>query len=379
MVAFARACLKHRSFRAVLLLSVLYGAASMAWQPARAHSQAPSFKILLPSILRSGHRIYWGALVESTAPTAATFMNGGVFAEFEQQVGKGMSILHWGQPWKMNGTYQPFQTEFFTNTRGHGSIPLLDWGSWALGGGSTQPDFKLSAVAAGSHDAYVRQWATAAKAWGYPFFLRFNWEMNGNWAFPWSAQLNGNSAADYVSAWRHVHTVFAQQGATNVTWVWCPNISGNTTLPLADVYPGDAYVDWTCLDGYNKYDTWLSFESVFSGAGINWLYDSYQEMLDVAPTKPIMIGETASLEAGDGGAMKAQWVRNTLETQLPLHYPQIQAIVWFSWDAQDPDLSTLVVDSSPAALTAFNESIGSGYFAANEFSNLSGSPIKPLP
>jgi hypothetical protein len=69
-------------------------------------------------------------------------------------------------------------------------------------------------------------------------------------------------------------------------------------------------VDWTCLDGYNKYDAWLGLNSIFTGSGTNWLYDSYQEVLSVAPSKPIMIGETASLEAGDGGAKKASWIND---------------------------------------------------------------------
>src|SRR5690349_24021953 len=45
----------------------------------------------------------------------------------------------------------------------------------------------------------------------------FDWQMNGDWQFPWSAQLNGNTPADYIAAWRHVHDLFAQAGATNVT------------------------------------------------------------------------------------------------------------------------------------------------------------------
>jgi beta-mannanase len=231
-----------------------------------------------------------------------------VFGQFEAQSNKNMAILHWGQPWKMSGAYQPFQAGYFSNVRSHGSIPFIDWGTWALGGGVLQTDFQLADISAGSHDAYIRQWAADAKAWGHPFFLRFNWEMNGTWQFPWSEQLNGNLPGDYVRAWRHVHDLFAQVGAANATWVWCPNVSGGTTIPVASVYPGDDYVDWTCLDGYNKYQTWLGMRSVFTGSGINWLYDSYTDILSVAPNKPIMIGETASLEAGGGGAKKAAWL-----------------------------------------------------------------------
>jgi len=277
----------------------------------------------------------------------------------------------------MNGSDMPFQTSYFENTRHHGSIPLLDWGSSARGDGPLQPDFQLSTITAGLHDGYIHNWAEAAKAWGHPFFLRFDWEMNGNWQFPWSAQLNGNTASDYIWAWRHVHDVFAKVGATNVTWVWCPNVSSSTTLPYASLYPGDAYVDWTCLDGYNKYNTWLGSNTIFTGAGINWLYDSYHELLAVAPNKPIMIGETASLEAGDGGAKKAAWITDAFTVQLRDHLPAIKAVVWFNWDDNSPDYATLPIESSLASTTAFANAIGSGYFAANEFANLNTSPIPP--
>ena len=74
---------------------------------------------------------------------------------------------------------------------------------------------------AGRYDEYIREFAEEARAWGHPFFLRFNWEMNGDW-FPWSEGVNGNPSGEYVAAWRHVHDIFAAVGATNVTWVWCP-------------------------------------------------------------------------------------------------------------------------------------------------------------
>jgi beta-mannanase len=323
--------------------------------------------------------VYWGAMVDGQPPTTAGLQPGGAFDAFEARAGKKMAILHWGQPWQMNGSDVPFQTAYFDNTRNHGSIPLLDWGSFALGGGAIQPDFRLSTITSGQHDGYIHKWAAAAKAWGHPFFLRFDWEMNGNWQYPWSAQLNGNTVADYIQAWRHVHDIFIQAGATNATWVWCPNISGGTTLPMASLYPGVAYVDWTCLDGYNKYDTWLSFNTVFTGSGINWLYNSYQEILTVAPTKPILVGETASLEAGDGGAKKAGWIADALSTQLRNNFPKIKAVVWFNWDSNSPDYATLPVESSPASIGAFASAIGSSYYAANEFANLDVSPIPPLP
>ena len=320
--------------------------------------------------------IYWGAFVDGQAPSTSNMQPGGVYDTFEKLVGKHMAIIHWGQPWIMNGNYLNFYTPGFDNVRAHGSIPLLDWGSWYLGEGKDQPAFRLSAIYSGTYDGFIRQWALAAKAWSHPFFLRFDWEMNGTWQFPWAEQINGNQPGDYIKAWRHVHDIFTSAGATNVTWVWCPNISSPVTRSMSSLYPGDAYVDWTCLDGYNQYSTWLGFNSIFTGSGVNWIYDSYQQLLALAPTKPIMIGEFASLEAGDGGAAKAAWITDALSSQIPSRFPAIKAVVWFDWDAGDP-ANTFPVDSSSASASAFASAISSQYYDTNRYANLKNSPIPP--
>lgn len=325
----------------------------------------------------SSDRIYWGALVEGAAPTGSNLAASGLFGRFEKNAGKKMAILHWGLPWKMNGGFMAFQSSYMTAVRQRGSIPFLDWGSFELGKGINQPAFQLRDIYEGSYDSYIRQFARDAKAWGHPFFVRFDWEMNGDWQFPWSEKLNGNQPGDYVKMWRHVHDIFTQEGTRNISWVWCPNIASDKTTPMSSVYPGDAYVDWTCLDGYNKDEIWLDFEQVFGADGINWLHNSYQEITSLAPNKPLVIGETASLEAGDGGSKKAEWIRNALQTQLPSRFPKVQAVLWFNWDDRNPDYS-FPIESSQAAKQAFAESIGSSYYAANEFSNLDRSPIPPL-
>jgi len=339
--------------------------------------------VYLPAVMRSPSTsrqspIYWGALVAGQAPSTDNMQAGGVFDSFEATAQKKMAIIHWGQSWQMSGSYQGFYAPWFDKVRAHGSIPLIDWASRRLEGGVSQPDLQLSTIYNGVHDDYIRQWALDAKAWGHPFFLRFDWEMNGDWQFPWSEQLNGNQPGDYIKAWRHVHDIFSQVGATNATWVWCPNISSGTTRPMSSLYPGDDYVDWTCLDGYNKESQWLDPYSVFTGSETDWLYDSYTEILKVAPTKPIMVGETASIEARDGGAKKAAWIADFLTSHLPKDFPKIKAIVWFNWDDDNPAY-TFPIESSRPSQSAFAAAIGSSYYAANDFANFDISPIPPLP
>ena len=64
--------------------------------------------------------------------------------------------------------------------------------------------------------------------------------MNGSW-FAWGS---AQPASDYVAAWRRSHDVANAAGATNITWVWCPNIDPADALtPCERLYPGDANVD----------------------------------------------------------------------------------------------------------------------------------------
>jgi hypothetical protein len=320
--------------------------------------------------------IYWGANVKGWPSNAA------VLDQFESQVGKGMSIVHWGQPWVFHGTVGRFQTRFFEAARERGSIPMLDWGSWSDNGQPGdlyQPDYRLADIAAGAHDDYLIAWAQAARDWGHPFFLRFDHEMNGNW-MSWSEQgnSNGNYPGDFVAAWRHVVDVFRDQGATNATWVWCPNVAGSTTFDMGELYPGDDYVDWTCLDGYNFSKTknnarWLSFADVFRGNAANGHRDSYQMVLNLAASKPLMIGETASAEVGGS---KADWIADAL-AQLPSNFPRIRAFVWFNGDGNEPNRQW-PVETSAAAQGAFAAGIAAPVYASNNFANLDTSPIQPL-
>src|SRR5215218_6342155 len=209
--------------------------------------------------------VYWGAYI-SGVPWDMTKLSA-----FETRAKKKVSIIHWGSPWmNSSGSFVRFQTSAFNTVRSHGSIPMLSWGAYKSGTSfPNQPDWQNSDVYNGRYDAYIRQWATDAKIWGKPLFLRLNWEMNGNW-YPWGEGkrngviVNGNRAGDFVRMWKHVHDIFVAVGARNVNWVWCPNIQpvSGDYASMSSIYPGSGYVDWTCLDGYNKYSTWLNSQGI---------------------------------------------------------------------------------------------------------------------
>ena len=80
----------------------------------------------------------------------------------------------------------------------------------------------LTDIANGVYDAQITAWAKGAAAWGKPFVLRLDAEMNGAW-YSYGAQARSNPQS-FVAMWRHVHDLFVAAGATNVSWHWDPNV-----------------------------------------------------------------------------------------------------------------------------------------------------------
>ncbi len=317
--------------------------------------------------------LYWGALVGDQITGDKPPWDMDALSRFEGMAGKSSSLVHFMAPFaecsSSDCSYFDFPAKEMESIRERGSIPFFSWSSQAIPSRLDQPDFQLADVIAGDHDDYIREWATAAKDWGHPFFLRFNWEMNGGW-FPWAEGVNGNGPGEYVAAWRHVHDIFTAVGATNATWVWCPNVDPTDKMQdLAPLYPGDAYVDWTSLDGYNwgtnpaHPDRWRTFDQ---------LYDStYHEVVDtIAPSKPMVIGEIGCTEYGGS---KATWIEEML-TQLPTEYPKIRGLVWF--EAFDDDMDW-PIETSASATSAFASGIESASYLGDEFGDLGGGPIPP--
>jgi hypothetical protein len=320
----------------------------------------------------TGSPIYWGATIGSQLTGNQAPWDMTAVTKFEEETKKKASLVQFFQPFancNPSCSFYSFPTSPMESIRAHGSIPVLSWSSQSIPSTNNEPDFQLSDLISGRYDAYIREFATKAKAWGHPFFLRFDWEMNGHW-FPWHEGVNGNQPGEFVTAWRHVHDIFAAVGATNATWVWCPNVEYSGATPLASDYPGDAYVDWVGLDGYNwgtnpnQPDKWKSFEQVYRA--------SYQNIVaKIAPSKPMMIGEIASSEYGGS---KAAWIKDML-ARIPGEYPKIRALLWF--DKYDSNMDW-PLETSSTATAAFAEGIQNPAYVGNTFSGLSATTVQPL-
>jgi hypothetical protein len=262
---------------------------------------------------------------------------------FAEQAGRRPAVVMWYQNWSEPLFYQ---SQIRPLAR-QGPIPMINWLPEGTRGSES---YSLRAIAAGKFDRYIRASARLAAAWRYPMFIDFAHEMNLR-GYAWSEGVSGNTPAAYVRAWRHVVSLFRAEGADNVRWVWAPNTDCEGRCPFAEFYPGNAWVNWVGLDGYNfaavDGTPWRQFQQIFG--------PSYR-ILTSLTEKPVMIAETASTETGGS---KAQWILN-MGRSLLTSMPRVRLLVWFDRIKE----TNWSIDSSPSSLAAFREAMSSAPFTS---------------
>ncbi|HYP90616.1 MAG TPA: glycosyl hydrolase [Polyangiaceae bacterium] len=273
-------------------------------------------------------------LVPATGALIGQYYGDASIAATGQKLGRTLPLhltyYAWSDDWTRDNTAADLKA---------GRVPFVNWELYEGG--------DLAQIIAGDFDDMLEERATDAKALGKKLFLDLGAEMNGDWS-PWSGAQNGESSAQFIAMFRHVHDKL--KSADNIVWVWCPNV---TDEPNEDwnqalsYYPGDDYVDWTCVDGYNwgsSGDGWQSFQTVFKNI--------YPKL--AAKNKPIMIGEMASAEVGGD---KAAWIAQIIPT-LKTSFPLIKGLVWFDVDKE----TDWRISSSTASEAAFKKMVNDPYF-----------------
>ncbi|HSA83421.1 MAG TPA: glycosyl hydrolase [Patescibacteria group bacterium] len=199
-------------------------------------------------------------------------------------------------------------------------------------------------IADGSCDTFLAKVGKNMKAYNRPLFLRFAWEMNLKNMY-WSVEGTKSTPQDFIHAWQRFHTILKREGATNVVWILSFNTSSSETIPYADLYPGDEYVDWVAIDGYNwgtsqPWSGWTNFSGVF--------WNSYSELIAVSK-KPVMLSEVNSSPTGGN---KAAWFDDMLTEKIPDDYPQIEAIVFFNENKMTGESVDWRIEKSPEYVEA---------------------------
>ena len=256
-------------------------------------------------------------------------------ADFERQLGRPLDIAHVYHKWE-----DPFPSSDDRALTDDGKILLL---SWALDG---TPGSDTRLIQAGREDELIRQRARAIKAWGAPILLEWRWEMDRP-----NVQAQVWSPADYIAAWKHLRGIFAEEGATNAAWVWCPLAVGFVDGRAQPFYPGDEHVDWICADVYPTKD----IKPFAEAAG------PFLEFARQHPTKPVIIGEYGmKKERGEG--LRQGWLRQMHDFVKTV--PQIKALVYFDADnsGRDEKPYDMSLRTAPQSMAVFRQMAHDPYF-----------------
>ena len=218
----------------------------------------------------------------------------------------------------------------------------------------------------GKTDSYVREFAKGVKSFGDEIWMRPLHEANGDW-YDWGVGKSGagNTDANVAEAFRHIVSIFREEGVTNVKWVWTTNASNQGSgTTLTGNYPGDEYVDYISIDGYNwgtsqSWSRWQSFSQVFKKA-----YDALANI-----NKPLFIAEISSSEKGGS---KAEWITDMFE-QFQTTFSRVFAVMWFSQSKENE--GDWALNTSPEAVEAWKAGVAKMQSAQPSSSSSMGEDI----
>ena len=225
--------------------------------------------LLVVPAAASAHNAVHDRIIEP--PTGTLFgafpnESGGI-AALDARVGRHLILVNRYVPW----TYSNWST--MSSYQRAGELAMISW--------SARPSTTAAAIAGGSQDAIIRRAAVGLRGIGGNVLLRPFYEFDQPAGHP---RYMG-SPAQVIAAWRRVYTIFQQEHATNVHFVWCPMAFDFQSGVAQRFWPGGSYVQWVGADGYNfPGQTWHSFGQIFA----------YPYAFAYRAGKPFIAAETAS-------------------------------------------------------------------------------------
>lgn len=205
-----------------------------------------------------------------------------------------------------------FVNEYLDDLWKAGFVPIVTLEPWSIEEISSSKLLKNNNLR-----EQFRAWANQFAKWIGPssqrkLILRPAHEMNGSW-YPWSADA-GVNPVEYRRMWRAVYDIFQDKVlcSDDIRWLWSINAETTADVDVAAYYPGDAYVDWVGVDGYNfggsqDWSVWRNPESVFERA--------FKKVRNISDA-PLSVPEFGCSSIRDGNidpVAKSSWVADTFE------------------------------------------------------------------
>jgi beta-mannanase len=166
--------------------------------------------------------------------------------------------------------------------------------------------------------------------------------MNGYW-FIWGAGRCDNTAAKFVTAWRHVWNIFRGStgvGATNVKFVWSPYRTN-----FANFFPGDSYIDFLGTTAFSwGPKQWLTMVEALS--------PSIKALSALPSSKPIIAAEMGAAPYKDCANCKYNWILNGYPAVYDKWW-RVVAIVYLDVDMRFNDQPNWRLNSPTNAFRAY--------------------------
>lgn len=179
----------------------------------------------------------------------------------------------------------------------------------------------------------LMRWANAFTSYGAPLYVAFHKEPNE------PANKKNGTPADYKAAWARIVTFMADNGVTNVEWVFA--MSGRAYAKSVDTwYPGDQYVDIIASTGVN---------------GCSSSKCTYRQQVQIMapmvkwsqghPSKRIAVCESGAVESTTDPMSKAKWLNNAQADLKGSAYQRLEFVIYWS-------SGNFRLDTSKASLNA---------------------------
>lgn len=173
-------------------------------------------------------------------------------------------------------------------------------------------------VADGAWDDVIDARAAAVAELDVPVMISFCHEPG-----TYLGEERSGTTEDFVAAWRHVVTRFAEAG-TATSWVWTLTAYAFREGEAPAWYPGDDVVDWVGVDGYVNVDCpwldvpWRTWTETFTDA----------HAFAAEHDKPLAVAEFSLREDPADPERKGAWLSDAAAEVAAM--PRLRAVVGFN-------------------------------------------------